>query len=77
LFGVGTALPLVLIGSVSRRTLIRWRKRLDVAGHVGHVLLGLLLLAFGAMILSGFDRYLESTLVQVVPDWLTTLVTRF
>jgi cytochrome c-type biogenesis protein len=77
LFGVGTALPLVLIGSVSRRTLIRWRKRLDVAGHVGHVLLGLLLLAFGAMILSGFDRYLESTLVQVVPDWLTALVTRF
>ena len=76
-FGVGTALPLVLIGAISHQTLIRWRHRINVAGHVGHVLLGLLLLAMGAMILSGFDRYLEAKLVQVMPDWLTVLVTRF
>jgi cytochrome c-type biogenesis protein len=77
LFGVGTALPLVLIGSASRQTLMRWRKRLDVAGHVGHVLLGLLLLALGVMILSGFDRYLEAKLVLATPDWLAQLITRF
>jgi cytochrome c-type biogenesis protein len=76
-FGVGVALPLVLIGAVSRETLIRWRKRINVAGHVGYVLLGSLLLLIGAMILSGFDRYLETKLLQITPDWLNMLTTRF
>lgn len=76
-FGVGTGLPLVLIGSVSHQTLSRWRKRLNVASHFGHLLLGGLLAAMGAMILSGFDRYLESKLVRFMPDWLTTVVVHF
>ena len=76
-FGVGTALPLVLIGAVSRETLARWRARINTAGHVGYALLGSLLLLLGAMILSGLDRYLDSKLLQVTPDWLNMLTTRF
>jgi cytochrome c biogenesis protein CcdA len=76
-FGVGTALPLVLIGTISHRSLSRWRQRLNVASHVGHVLLGALLLAMGATILTGFDRYLEANLVRSMPDWINRLPVNF
>jgi cytochrome c-type biogenesis protein len=76
-FGLGTALPLVLIGAISRETLIRWRARINAAGHVGHALLGSLLLVMGAMIFSGLDRYVETKLLQVTPAWLHVLTTRF
>ena len=48
-----------------------------MAGHVGHVLFGLLLLTMGTMILSDVGRYLESKLLHVMPDVLTTLITYF
>lgn len=77
LFGLGTALPLVLIGAISRETSTRWRRRINAAEHAGHACLGSLLLLMGAMILSGLDRYVEAKLLQVTPDWLHMLVTRF
>lgn len=76
-FGVGTALPLVLISAISRNTLVRWQARINVAGHVGHAFLGFLLLLLGVLILSGTDRYIETKLLQVTPDWLNMLVTRY
>jgi len=68
---------MVLIGAISHKTLVRWRKRINVASHLGHIPLGLLLLAMGAMILTSLDHYLEGKLTQIMPDWLTVLETRF
>jgi cytochrome c-type biogenesis protein len=34
-------------------------------------------LLLGFMIISGFDRVLETTLVNASPAWLTQLTTRF
>jgi hypothetical protein len=39
--------------------------------------LGLLLLVAGMLVISGADKALEAFLVEVSPEWLTSLTTRF
>lgn len=77
MFGLGAAFPLLLIGSLSREALLRWRGRLATAGQTGKHLLGGALLAIGAAILTGVDKKLEAAAVQLSPAWLTDLTTRF
>lgn len=76
-FGLGTALPLVLVSSLSRQVLLRWRGRMMQVGKGGKILLGAASLAVAALILTGFDRALETVLVDTSPAWLTALTTRF
>lgn len=76
-FGIGAATPLVLIGLMSRQVLARFRGRLLSAGSVGKSLMGALLVVLGLLILTGFDRGLESWLIDVSPAWLTALSSRY
>lgn len=76
-FGVGAALPLLLLGMVSRETIFRIRGRLLTTGQGAKFAMGVLLVAMGVLILSGFDRNLEAVLVDASPAWLTDLSTRF
>ena len=76
-FGIGAAAPLVGIGLASRRAMVRWRDRLIASGKGAKIALGLLLVVLGAMIVSGFDKHLETVLVDWSPQWLTDLTTRF
>jgi cytochrome c biogenesis protein CcdA len=76
-FGIGAALPLLLLGFLSREAMQRWRGRLLDAGKGGKALLGVLLLAIGLLIATGLDKRLEAALVDASPDWLTNLTTRF
>jgi cytochrome c biogenesis protein CcdA len=76
-FGVGAALPLLAIGLMSREALMRWRSRMLSAGSGGKKLMGALLLAVGVLILTGLDKRIETALVDLSPDWLTQLTTRF
>ena len=76
-FGIGAAIPLLLLGLVSREALMRWRDRLLVAGKGGKAALGAVLLLAGMLILSGFDKRVEAALVTASPAWLTDLTTRF
>lgn len=76
-FGIGAALPLLLIGMMSREALARWRGRMLAAGNSGKVIMGAILVATGIMILTGFDKRLETILVEASPAWLTELTTRF
>jgi len=77
LFGLGAALPLLILGTFSRRILLRWRGRLAGAGTGMRGLLGLALVVMAGAIVSGFDRSIEAGLVAASPDWLTGLTTRF
>ncbi len=77
LFAVGTALPLLGLGLLSRELLLRWRGRLLVAGQAGKVGLGLALVAVGVAIVLGYDRSLEAALLDIAPDWLTGLSAAF
>jgi len=76
-FGIGTALPLLLLGLLSREALMRWRDRLMSAGKTGKLALGFLLVAVGLMIVTGFDKAVETVLVNASPAWLAALTTRF
>ena len=76
-FGIGAALPLMLLGFISREAMQRWRGRLLEAGKGGKTLLGALLLAIGLLIETGLDKRLEAALVDASPEWLTNLTTRF
>lgn len=76
-FGVGAALPLLALGRLSREALMRWRNKLLGAGARGKMVLGAVLLAAGSLILTGFDKWLETLLVDVSPAWLTGLTTHF
>lgn len=76
-FGLGTAVPLLLVGSLSRQALMRWRGRMMSAGKAGKIMLGGGALAVAALILTGTDRALEAALVAASPAWLTDLTTRF
>lgn len=76
-FGLGTAIPLLALGTLSRQAFLRWRGRLISAGKAGKVMLGGSALAVAALILTGLDRPLETALVAASPPWLTTLTTRF
>ena len=76
-FGIGAALPLMVLGFVSREAMMRWRGRLMEAGKGGKMLLGAVLFAVGLLVASGADKQLEAFLVNASPDWLTRLTTRY
>ena len=76
-FGIGAALPLVLLGTVSRTTLMGVRNRLMSAGKLGKSLLGAAFIVIGVAIVVGVDKKIESALVDASPQWLTQLTTSF
>ena len=59
LFGLGAAVPLLVVGSVSRDLLLRWRGRMLSTGKGLRTALGALLIAGGILILSGLDHRVE------------------
>ncbi|MBC7455407.1 MAG: sulfite exporter TauE/SafE family protein [Massilia sp.] len=77
IFGLGAALPLVVLSYVSRGAMGRMRGKLLNAGKTGKVVVGAILLLLAIMILSGADKQLETWLVEHSPLWLTKLTTRF
>lgn len=76
-YGFGAALPFLILGTLSRALVVRWRSTLISAGKGGKVALGALLLIFGVVIITGVDKALETALVDASPAWLIALTTRF
>jgi sulfite exporter TauE/SafE len=76
-FGIGAALPLLIVGLLSREALQRWRKQSLSVSHAIKAVLGVLLILIGALVLAGFDKHLETVFVYTSPQWLTDLTTRF
>ena len=76
-FGIGAALPLVLLGMISRATLMGVRNRLMSAGKLGKALMGVAFIAIGVAIVVGVDKRIEAVLVDASPQWLTELTTSF
>lgn len=76
-FAIGTALPLLALGLVSREALMRWRGRMLATGTTGKTVLGFVLIAIGTLILTGLDKPVEAALLQVTPAWFTEIGTRF
>jgi cytochrome c-type biogenesis protein len=77
IFGIGAGLPLVLLGLLSRATLMRFRAKLMSAGKLGKGMLGAAFIVIGVAIMSGADKRVEAALVEASPQWLTDLTTSF
>ena len=56
---------------------MRWKSSLLNAGKGLKQAMGVILLALGVLMLSGYDKQVETQLVQASPTWLTNLTTRF
>ena len=77
IFGVGAAAPLVLLGSLSRATLLKVRGRLLRGGKYGKQFLGLIILGLGIMIATGVDKSFEAWILDHTPYWLTAVTTKY
>jgi cytochrome c-type biogenesis protein len=76
-FGLGAALPLLIVGVISREALQRWRGKILSVGQGVKTALGLVLILLGVLILAGFDKPVETALVNASPQWLTDLTTHY
>ncbi len=76
-FGLGTSVPLLIAGLLSRTAMMRWQGKMMNAGKVGKLLLGGSAVTVAVLILTGADHALEAALVAASPAWLTDLTTRF
>jgi cytochrome c-type biogenesis protein len=77
LFGIGAGLPLVALGLLSRQMLTGWRDRLIQGGKGAKMALGVVLVLVGLLIATGYDKRVETLLVDASPAWLTNLTTRY
>jgi cytochrome c-type biogenesis protein len=77
LFGVGAALPLLLIGLLSREALIGMRGRISNAAATFKKGFAVILIVAGLMIITGWDKRAEVALLEWSPDFLTRLTTMF
>lgn len=77
IFGIGAGTPLIILGSVSRSTIMRIRGKLFSAGRFGRRLLGVVMLTLGIAILTGADKSFETWVLSISPSWLTALTTRY
>lgn len=76
-FGLGSAIPLIALGLVSREAMLRWRNRLLSTGKNGKTVLGGVLIVSGLVILFHLDRELEAWLVRIAPSFLLDLSGRY
>lgn len=76
-FAIGATLPLVLLGLVSRQVFAKWRDSLLSVGNTAKIVFGAVLVASGLLMLTGLDKVLMARLLELMPEWLTNLTTRF
>ncbi len=76
-FGIGTTVPLIALGLLSRAVLLRWRERMMSFSRVGRYILGGALLVVGILIVTGLDRKIETYWVEHGPAWLSDFAVRF
>jgi cytochrome c-type biogenesis protein len=77
IFGIGAAGPLVLLGSLSRASMLKVRGRLLSTGKYGKMLFGLVMLVLGILIATGGDKSMEAWILDHTPEWLTRITTKF
>jgi cytochrome c biogenesis protein CcdA len=76
-FGLGAATVLIALAYGSRAAIIGRRDRLLSATAWVKPAAGALFVAIGIAVLAGFDKTIESALLDHLPDWFTDLTTRF
>lgn len=76
-FGLGAAIPLVLVGTLSASRLGRVRGWALQHGGRAQQIMGVLLALVGVMVLAGIDKALEAWITQILPESWLQFTTRF
>jgi cytochrome c-type biogenesis protein len=76
-FGIGATLPMLALAYGSRQAITARRNRLERMGRVAMPVMGVILIGIALIVLSGLDKQAEAALLDVMPDWLVQLTTRF
>jgi cytochrome c-type biogenesis protein len=63
MLGLGAALPLLILGMLSREAMLRFRSRMMSAGSGAKMALGRVLLVSGMLVISGYDKRAETALL--------------
>jgi cytochrome c biogenesis protein CcdA len=77
LFGLGAAIPLMLAAYASRGAMARVRGWVIRHGDAAQRVFGMLMLALGAAILTGADKWAEAAITAHLPDAWVSLTTGF
>jgi cytochrome c biogenesis protein CcdA len=77
LFGIGAAIPLVLVSYASRGFMNSSRQWVLKHAYRIKYSFGALILLVGISILTGLDKYLEAFLVSLMPEGWVSLTTKF
>ncbi|GGE88084.1 cytochrome c biogenesis CcdA family protein [Massilia psychrophila] len=77
IFGLGAALPVVLLGWASRAAFARHRGSLARVSRYAKLAMGFALVVVSIAMVSGLDKKLEVVLIEHSPAWLTELTTRY
>ena len=75
LFGLGASTPIVMLGMLSREGMQRARGKMASIGSNGKKILGIIMLILGVLIISGLDKHLEASFLNIAPDWQVKLTT--
>lgn len=76
-FGIGATLPMLALAYGSRKAVAARRSWLMRMSRVAMPVMGALLVVVALMVLSGLDKQAEAALLDLMPDWLVQLTTRF
>src|SRR5258708_7914650 len=74
---LGAAMTLVLLGTMSRTSMLKVLGRLLSIGKYDKQVFGLVMLTLGVLIATRVDKSLEAWILDRTPDWLTAVTTKF
>lgn len=73
-FGLGASLPLLVIGYGGRSFVIKIRGKLIKSSQYGKIIIGSIFLVIGLLVLTGYDRQVETWILDQMPSWLVALM---
>lgn len=76
-FALGAAVPLLVLAYLARGAMGQARRNAQALATWAKPVLGVTLLGFGLLVLTGTDKRLEAALLDALPGWYVTLTTRF
>lgn len=76
-FGISAVIPLIAIGLASRQSFKNKREKIANFASKSKIIMGICLIVISLMVLTGLDKVVEGFLVEISPEWLTDLTTRF
>ena len=75
-FGFGASTPILALAYGSRQAIFSRRDLLTKTTRIAKPVMGAAFMFVGAFVLTGFDKIVETSLTNAMPDWWAALTTR-